>query len=92
MFSSHLFTFNMQYRGSQGVKFHLDGRVERIIASKSDPKFSTGAELTNEDCQKLIIETDPVVVGDGVSPSTEFPETATGPTRCPSEGWWSSRR
>ena len=37
MFSSHLFTFNMQHRGSQGVKFHLSSRVEGIIASKPIP-------------------------------------------------------
>jgi len=68
----------VQYHESQGVKFHLSSKLERIIASESDPKFATGVELTDKDGQKQIIEADFVVVGVGVSPATDFLKQSDG--------------
>ena len=68
----------MQYHESQGVKFHLSSRLERIIASDADPKFATGVELTDKDGQKQIIEADFIVVGVGVSPATDFLKQSDG--------------
>ena len=68
----------MQYHESQGVKFHLGSRLERIIASESDPKFATGVELTDKDGQRQTIEADLIVVGAGVSPATDFLKQSNG--------------
>jgi len=76
--SGRSLTLGVQYHESQGVKFHLGGQLERIIASESDPKFATGVELIDKDGQKKIIEADFVVVGVGVSPATDFLKQSDG--------------
>ena len=67
-----------QYHESQGVKFHMSSKLEKIIASESDPKIATGVELTNKDGEKEIIEADLIVLGVGVSPATEFLKQSDG--------------
>jgi len=67
-----------KYHESQGVKFHMNSQLERIIASETDPKFATGVELTNKDGQKEIVEADFIVMGVGVSPATEFLKQSDG--------------
>lgn len=67
-----------QYHESQGVKFHIGSKLERIVASEADPKIATGVELTNKDGEKEIIEADLIVLGVGVSPATEFLRQSDG--------------
>jgi len=67
-----------KYHESQGVKFHMGGQVEKIIASESDPKFATGVEMTDKDGQKQVIDADFVLLAVGVSPATEFLKQSNG--------------
>lgn len=60
------------------MKFHLGSKLERIVASESNPNLATGVELTDKDGQKQIIEADLVVVGVGVSPATDFLKQSDG--------------
>lgn len=68
----------VQYHESQGVKFHMGGQVEKIIASESDAKFATGVEITDKDGQKQVIDADFVLLAVGVSPATEFLKQSNG--------------
>ncbi|KIK10084.1 hypothetical protein K443DRAFT_81036 [Laccaria amethystina LaAM-08-1] len=56
-----------QYHESQGVKFHMSTRVEKIIPREDNPKLA-GAVVVNGES----IPADFVIMGVGVSPSTAF--------------------
>lgn len=68
----------MQYHESQGVKFHMGSKVEKIVTSEADPKFATGVEITDKDGQKQVIDADLIVLAVGVSPATEFLKQSDG--------------
>ncbi|KAF9223461.1 hypothetical protein BS17DRAFT_781899 [Gyrodon lividus] len=56
-----------KYHESQGVKFHMQSRVEKIVASESNPSQATGVVVNGQ-----TISADFVVMGVGVVPATEF--------------------
>ena len=56
----------------------MGSRVEKIIASESDPKFATGVEIINKEGQTQVIDADFVVLAVGVSPATEFLKQSDG--------------
>ncbi|KAF8842076.1 FAD/NAD(P)-binding domain-containing protein [Paxillus ammoniavirescens] len=56
-----------KYHESQGVKFHMQSKVEKIVASESDPSQATGVVVDGQ-----TIPVDFVVMGVGVAPATEF--------------------
>lgn len=58
---------------SQGVTFHMEASVERIEASKDDPK-AVGAVVTKQGR----IECDVLILGTGVGPATGFLKNAQG--------------
>ncbi|KIJ14286.1 hypothetical protein PAXINDRAFT_12937 [Paxillus involutus ATCC 200175] len=56
-----------KYHESQGVKFHMQSKVEKIVASESDPSQATGVVVDGQ-----TIPADFVIMGVGVAPATEF--------------------
>lgn len=58
---------NAQYHESQGVKFHMSAKVEKIIPLEDNPKLA-GAVVVNGES----IPADFVIMGVGVSPATAF--------------------
>ncbi|KIK96468.1 hypothetical protein PAXRUDRAFT_825928 [Paxillus rubicundulus Ve08.2h10] len=56
-----------KYHESQGVKFHMQSKVEKIVASESDPSKATGVVVDGQ-----TIPADFVVMGVGVVPATGF--------------------
>ncbi|KAF9237628.1 hypothetical protein BU15DRAFT_75823 [Melanogaster broomeanus] len=56
-----------KYHESQGVKFHMQSKVEKILASESNATQATGVVVNGQ-----TIPADFVVMGVGVAPATEF--------------------
>ncbi|TFK27152.1 flavo protein [Coprinopsis marcescibilis] len=52
---------------SNGVKFHMKSKIEKIVASESDPKLAAGVVVNGE-----TLPADFVIMGVGVAPATEF--------------------
>ncbi|KAH7884680.1 hypothetical protein F5I97DRAFT_1891150 [Phlebopus sp. FC_14] len=56
-----------KYHESQGVKFHMQSKVEKIIPSESNPSQAAGVVVNGQ-----TTPADFVVMGVGVAPATEF--------------------
>lgn len=56
-----------KYHESQGVKFHMQTKVDKIVASESNSSEASGILVNGQ-----IIPADFVVMGVGVAPATEF--------------------
>lgn len=56
-----------KYHESQGVKFHMRTKVDKIVASENNPSQASGVVVNGQ-----IIPADFVVMGVGVAPATEF--------------------
>jgi len=56
-----------KYHESQGVRFHMLSKVEKIVASASNPELAAGVVVDG-----TTIPADFVVMGVGVAPATEF--------------------
>jgi len=55
------------YHESQGVKFHMQTKVSKIIASSSNSEVATGVEIPGK-----TFEADVIIMGVGVAPATDF--------------------
>ncbi|KAF9532595.1 flavoprotein [Crepidotus variabilis] len=60
-----------KYHESQGVKFHMQSKVEKIVPSEEDPKLAKGVIVNGE-----TLPCDFVIMGVGVAPATEFLKTS----------------
>jgi apoptosis-inducing factor 3 len=67
-----------KYHESQGVKFHLQANVDRIIASETDPTQAAAVQITSEDGTTETLEADCFIMGVGVAPATEFLKQSDG--------------
>ncbi|KIJ66647.1 hypothetical protein HYDPIDRAFT_85907 [Hydnomerulius pinastri MD-312] len=56
-----------KYHESQGVKFHMQSKVEKIVASENDPSLAIGVVVNGQ-----TLPADFVVMGVGVAPATDF--------------------
>ncbi|KAG6333683.1 hypothetical protein ID866_5401, partial [Astraeus odoratus] len=56
-----------KYHESQGVKFHMQSKVDKIVASENNSSQASGVSVNGQ-----IISADFVVMGVGVAPATEF--------------------
>ncbi|KAF9453451.1 hypothetical protein P691DRAFT_800718 [Macrolepiota fuliginosa MF-IS2] len=56
-----------KYHESQGVKFHMQTKVERIVPKDDDPKLAAGVVVNGE-----TLPADFVIMGVGVKPATDF--------------------
>ncbi|KAI6155596.1 hypothetical protein BKA82DRAFT_17541 [Pisolithus tinctorius] len=56
-----------KYHESQGVKFHMQTKVDKIVASENNSSQASGVVVNGQ-----IIPADFVVMGVGVAPATEF--------------------
>lgn len=70
--------FCFKYHESQGVKFHMEAKVDKIVASESDDKQATAVKVTSKDGSEKTLEADFVVMGVGVAPATEFLKQSNG--------------
>ncbi|KAK2460926.1 hypothetical protein APHAL10511_007396 [Amanita phalloides] len=57
----------MKYHESQGVRFHMSTRVERIVPSEDNPNFAGGVVVND-----YTIPADFIIMGVGVVPATDF--------------------
>ncbi|KAF8920202.1 hypothetical protein CPB85DRAFT_1273867 [Mucidula mucida] len=57
----------MKYHESQGIKFHMQVKVEKIVTSEENDKLATGVVVNGE-----TIPADFVIMGVGVAPATEL--------------------
>jgi apoptosis-inducing factor 3 len=57
----------IQYHESQGVKFHMKSKVEKIVPSETNPALAGGVVVNGQ-----TLRADFVVMGVGVAPATEF--------------------
>jgi len=57
----------MKYHESQGVKFHMSSKVERIVPREDNPNLAGGVVVNGN-----TIPADLVIMGVGVAPATEF--------------------
>ncbi|EPQ52733.1 hypothetical protein GLOTRDRAFT_64447 [Gloeophyllum trabeum ATCC 11539] len=57
----------MKYHESQGVKFHMKSKLDRLVPSSSDPSKVGGVVVAGQ-----TIPADVVVMGVGVAPATEY--------------------
>ncbi|PFH53119.1 hypothetical protein AMATHDRAFT_138458 [Amanita thiersii Skay4041] len=56
-----------KYHESQGVRFHMSTKVDKIVANEADPELASGVVINGE-----TIPADFVIMGVGVAPATEF--------------------
>ncbi|EAU85453.1 flavoprotein [Coprinopsis cinerea okayama7 len=56
-----------KYHESNGVKFHMKSKVDKIVASDSNPNAASGVIVNGQ-----TIPADFVIMGVGVAPATEF--------------------
>ncbi|KAF8624511.1 hypothetical protein AX15_005826 [Amanita polypyramis BW_CC] len=59
----------MKYHESQGVKFHMSTKVERIVPREDNPNLAGGVVINGN-----MIPADFVIMGVGVAPATQFLE------------------
>lgn len=57
----------LQYHESQGVRFHMKSKVDKIVASEENPNLATGVVMNGE-----TLPADFVIMGVGVAPATQF--------------------
>lgn len=57
----------LQYHESQGVKFHMESRVEKIIPQEGNPHLAGGVVVNG-----ITLPADFVIMGVGVVPATEY--------------------
>ena len=67
-----------QYHESNGVKFHMESKVEKIIPSESDSSLAGSVVVTSSTGQSTTLQADVVVMGVGVAPATEFLRNSAG--------------
>ncbi|KAI5998729.1 hypothetical protein EDD15DRAFT_2161656 [Pisolithus albus] len=56
-----------KYHESQGVRFHMKSKVDKIVVSESNPSQASGVVVNGQ-----TIPADFIVMGVGVAPATEF--------------------
>jgi apoptosis-inducing factor 3 len=56
-----------QFHESQGIKFHMKTKIEKIAEREDDPKLAGGVVVNGE-----TIPADFVIMGVGVKPATEW--------------------
>ncbi|KAG6909960.1 hypothetical protein DXG01_014229 [Tephrocybe rancida] len=56
-----------KYHESQGVKFHMESKVEKIIPQEDNPNLAAGVVVNG-----VTIPADFVIMGVGVAPATEY--------------------
>ncbi|RXW21742.1 hypothetical protein EST38_g4133 [Candolleomyces aberdarensis] len=56
-----------KYHESQGVRFHMKSKVDKIVASEENPNIATGVVVNGE-----TLPADFVIMGVGVGPATQF--------------------
>jgi len=56
-----------KYHESNGVKFHMLSKVEKIIASETDPELAAGVVVNG-----ITLPADFVIMGVGVAPATQY--------------------
>ncbi|KAK0450062.1 flavoprotein [Armillaria borealis] len=57
----------MKYHESQGVKFHMSSKVEKIVPHEDNDKLATGVIVNGE-----TLPADFIIMGVGVAPATDF--------------------
>ena len=65
--STHDAIFQQSYETTFKVNFHMQSKVEKIIASETDPTLATGVIVNGQ-----TLPADLVVMGVGVAPATQF--------------------
>ncbi|KAI0636226.1 hypothetical protein C8Q77DRAFT_1102224 [Trametes polyzona] len=67
-----------KFHESKGVKFHPQSKVEKIVASESDPSQAGAVIVTSSSGQSTTLPADVVVMGVGVAPATEYLKSSKG--------------
>lgn len=68
----------LQYHESQGVKFHMKSKINRIVSSSADSKIASSVEITDSSGETVSLEADFVVLAVGVRPATDFLKESEG--------------
>ncbi|KAI0648919.1 hypothetical protein C8Q79DRAFT_903656 [Trametes meyenii] len=67
-----------KFHESKGIKFHPQSKVDKIIASESDPSLAGSVVVTSSSGQSTTLPADVVVMGVGVAPATEYLRNSKG--------------
>ncbi|KAI0366285.1 hypothetical protein BV20DRAFT_971998 [Pilatotrama ljubarskyi] len=67
-----------KFHESKGVKFHMQSKVEKIVASESDPSLAGAVVVTSNTGQTTTLPADVIVMGVGVAPATEYLKGSKG--------------
>ena len=67
LFYVPVFLYDGQYYETQGVKFHMASKVEKIVPQESNPTLAAGVVVNG-----TMIQADFVIMGVGVTPATSF--------------------
>jgi len=70
-----------KYHESQGVKFHMSSRVEKVIPSADNPALAGGVVISSPSSgttETVTLDADFVILGVGVRPATDFLQSNPG--------------
>ncbi|OCH94795.1 hypothetical protein OBBRIDRAFT_788801 [Obba rivulosa] len=67
-----------KFHESKGVKFHMQSKVGKIVASDADPSRAGAVVVTSESGQSITLPADVIVMGVGVAPATEYLKASKG--------------
>lgn len=67
-----------QFHESNGVKFHMQTKINKIVPSASDSTKAGAVVITDSTGKDITLEADAVIMGVGVAPATEFLRASKG--------------
>lgn len=68
----------MQFHESKGVKFHMQSKVSKIVASEANPFKASAVIVEYSSGEQKTLPADVVIMGVGVAPATEYLRASKG--------------
>lgn len=68
----------LQFHEDNGVKFHMQTKVNKIVASPTDPSRASAVIITTSSGEDVTLPADFVIMGVGVAPATQFLKASKG--------------